>query len=328
MLERMFSTFRATIVAVGALSAASAASAQDIKGLTIGGGSVGADFFVLGAALQNVLSEAFPKSLIENTSTTGSVENLRLLRRKDVDLGLFTSTAVVDAWHGRGAFTTEPAFEEIRAVAGFFHFTYSLITLAASPIKAPVDIKGKRIGIGPDARSLKPLYQPWIEASSGLSYDTDLQHVYASYADIYRMLGEGRVDGVVGFTSGFKVPASILDLSNAKPLRWITMDAAKLDAAGIGHITFPAGALPGQTTAVTAARFGLVTMGARKDMPDQVAYAIAKAVHQNLAKLTQLQPAVGQAAADPTTLASADAAPFPYHPGAQRYWVEAGLWKR
>jgi hypothetical protein len=323
----MMKAIRNASTAVAMLAMAGAASAQDIKGLTIGGGSVGADFFVLGTALQNVLSEVYPKARIENTSTTGSLENLRLLRRKDVDLGIFTNTAVADAWHGRGAFANEAPYQEIRSIAGVFHFTYSIITLASSSLKTPADIKGKRIGIGPDAKTLKPLYAPWIEASSGLNYDTDIQHVYASYADIFRMLGEGRVDGVVGFTSGFKVPASIQELSSSKRLRWISMDAGKLAAVKIEPITFPPGSLPGQTEPVVAAKFGLVALAATKDMSDAVAYSVAKAIHQNLKKLTELQPALGQAVSEPATLA-ADTDPFPYHPGAQKYWTEAGLWKR
>ncbi|MSP87995.1 MAG: TAXI family TRAP transporter solute-binding subunit [Alphaproteobacteria bacterium] len=326
-MTRAIKTLRNTAAAVAMLGMAGAASAQDVKGLTIGGGSVGADFFVLGTALQKVLSDVYPGARIENTSTTGSLENLRLLRRKDIDLGLYTNTAVADAWHGRGAFASEPAFQEIRSIAGVFHFTYSIITLASSSLKDPADIKGKRIGIGPDAKTLKPLYAPWIEASSGLNYDTDIQHVYASYADIFRMLGEGRVDGVVGFTSGFKVPASLQELSSAKPLRWISMDAGKLAAAKLEPITFPPGALPGQTTPVTAAKFGLVAIAATTTMSDATAYSIAKAIHQNLKKLTELQPALGQAVTEPTTLA-ADTTPFPFHPGAQKYWTEAGLWKR
>jgi TRAP transporter TAXI family solute receptor len=313
--------------AVALVAIAGASPAQDIKGLTIGGGSVGADFFVLGTALQKVLSEANPGARVENTSTTGSVENLRLLRRKEIDVGLFTNTAVVDAWHGRGAFANEPAFQEIRTIAGAFNFTYSIITLASSNLRTMADIKGRRIGIGPDARTLKPLYAPWIEAASGLNYDSDIQHVFASYADIFRMLGEGRVDAVVGFTSGFKVPASIHELSSAKALRWVSMDGAKLDAAKIGRITFPPGSLPGQAEPVVAARYGLVALGATKDMSDATAYAVAKAIHQNLRKIAELQPALAQAISDPSIL-TGDADPFPYHPGAQRYWTEAGLWKR
>ncbi|MBL8701250.1 MAG: TAXI family TRAP transporter solute-binding subunit [Alphaproteobacteria bacterium] len=324
-MSHSFRLMAASVAAAVAISGA--AMAQEIKGLTIGGGSVGADFFILGAALQKVLSEAFPSARIENTSTSGSVENFRLLRRKEIDVGIFTNTAVVDAWDGRNAFANEPPFQEIRSIAGTFHFTYSIITLASTNLKATADFKGKRVGIGPDGRTLKPLYQPWFEASSGLSYDTDIQHVFASYADIYRMLGEGRVDGAVGFTSGFKIPASIQELASGKPLRWVSMDPAKLTAAKVEHITFPVGSLPGQTEPVTAARYGLVAIGATKDMSDGTAYAIAKAVHQNLKKLTDLQPALAQALADPTTLAG-DTAPFPFHPGAQRYWTEAGLWKR
>lgn len=325
-MRRMFGTLKGIVVAAGVAASAAGASAQELKGLTIGSGSVGADFFVLGTSLQRVLSEAFPRARIENTATTGSVENFRLLRRKDIDVGLYTTSAVLDAWHGRAGFANEPAFQEIRTIAGVFHFTYSLISLRSSGFKSMTDLKGKRVGIGPDPKTLGPLYSPFINAS-GLNYEKDIQHVYASYADIFRMVGEGRIDAVVGFTSGFKVPASIQELASAKDIRWLSMDADALTKAGLLPITFPMGSLPGQEGPVVACKIGFVAMAATKDMPDDVAYTVAKAVHQNLKKLAELQPALGESVAEPMTLAN-NTDPFPYHPGAMKYWQEAGLWKR
>ena len=72
------------VVAAASPFGAERASAQELKGLTIGSGSVGADFFVLGTTLQQVLSKAHPNAKIENTATTGSVENARLLRKKEI----------------------------------------------------------------------------------------------------------------------------------------------------------------------------------------------------------------------------------------------------
>ena len=325
-MTNMFTVLKRTVIGVAMLAASGAASAQDIKGLTVGSGSVGADFFVLGTSMQRVLSEVFPNARIENTATSGSAENMRLLRRKDIDLGLYATTAMIDAWYGRNAYANEKPFTEIRSIAGVFHFTYCLISLRSSGFTKMSDLKGKRIGIGPDAKTLAPLYSPFFTAH-GLDFEKDIQHVYASYADIFRMVGEGRVDAVVGFTSGAKVPASIQELASSKPIRWISMDADMLKKAGREYITFPMGSLPGQEGPVVSARHGLVTIAAIDQMPDATAYTVAKAIHQNLKRLADLQPALGEAINDPMTL-TGSTDPYPYHPGAIKYWTEVGLWKR
>jgi TRAP-type uncharacterized transport system substrate-binding protein len=92
-------------------------------------------------------------------------------------------------------------------------------------------------------------------------------------------------------------------------------------------MTFPMGSLPGQEGPAVVARHGLTVVAATAESPDTLAYAIAKAIHQNLKRLVNLQPALGEALEDPAVL-SEDTKPFPYHPGAIGYWTEAGLWKR
>lgn len=301
-------------------------AAQKIKGITIGSGSVGADFFVLGTSLQQVLSKKFPDARIENSATSGSVENFRLLRRGDVDVGIYTTTAVTTAWDAKGAFANEKPYKEIRTLAGVFPFTYHLISLADSRIVGMADLKSKRVGIGPDPATLIPLYSPFFEAS-GINMQKDIVPIYASYADIYRMLGEGQIDAVVGFTSGSKVPASIQELASAKDIRWISFEAGALEKAGLKPIMFQAGTLPDQPEKVIGVATGFVALGATEQLPDDVAYAFVKSLHENLKEISTLQPALGQAVRDPSTLTS-NTDPFPYHPGAIRYWKEVGLWPK
>lgn len=314
----------ATLSAALAMSDSAPSAAQEIEGITIGSGSVGADFFVLGATLQQVLSKKFPDARIENTATSGSVENLRLLRRGDIDAGIFTTTAIIDAWDSKGAFANEEPYKEIRTLSGVFPFTYNLITLADSGITSMADVNGKRVGIGPDPATLLPLYSPFFEAG-GLNMQEDIQPVYASYADIYRMLGEGQLDAVVGFTSGSKVPASIQELASARDIRWIPMDAPALEQAGLVPVVFPAGALPDQPEEVTGVAIGFVAIGTTDQLPDETAYAFVKSLHENLEEIATLQPAMRQAIDNPSTLTSSTD-PYPYHPGAIRYWKEVGLW--
>ena len=67
-------------------------------------------------------------------------------------------------------------------------------------------------------------------------------------------------------------------------------------------------------------------LAARDDMPDDVAYEIVKTLHENIEQIVLLLPAVRAAVENPDVFTSSSD-PFPYHPGAIRYWKEVGLWK-
>ena len=225
--------------------AAPPAAAQEIDGLTIGSASVGGDFFVLGTAMQQILAETYPDGKFENSVTAGSVENARLLRRREIDVGVFTITSVAlkDAWNGTGGFSEEEPYTELRNLAGFFHFIYHIITRKDSGIETFEDLKGKRVGIGPDPNINDPTYRIFVDAH-GIDYMADLDRVYASYADIFRLTGEGRIDASITWTSGFKPPASVQELASAHELRWLPMSREALEGADCRWWPFPSDRCP------------------------------------------------------------------------------------
>ena len=323
--------FKATALAfglTGLLAGVAPATAQKLEGVTIGSASVGGDFYLMGTAMQQVLSEEFPDAKIENSVTAGTVENLRLLRSKDIDVGIFTitSSAVVDAWNGVKAFKDEKPYTEVRNLAGFFHFIYHVVTLEGSDVKTYADLKGRRISVGPDPNINDSTYSPFITAQ-GLDYKNDLDKVYMSYSDSYRLLREGRVDAAVTWTSGFKLPPALQEVAAAKPLFWIPQNRQGLIDAGLQVVEFPAGSLPNLKTDIVAPRYGLVSIASTTDMSDETAYLIVKTLHKRFGQFAALQPAIREAGSNPETL-TASSDPVPFHPGAIRYWKEAGLWKR
>jgi hypothetical protein len=298
----------------------------EMKGMIIGSGSVGADFFAFGSALQQVLGAEYPSLTFENTATSGSVENVRLLHRKEVDTAIFQiSAATTGALTGSGRFDGEEPYDDIRAIGTLFDFKYSIIVPADSDIQTIEDLKGKSIAIGPDPATQDVHAAPLFEAH-GLNYKEDLGRYYASYADLYRQVGEGRFDAAMGYTSGFVPLPAIQELAASTDIRWIGWDAEKLRAQDIVPVTVPADTLPGQTEPFVAAQRGLNILAATTDLTDDQAYELAKTLHTRIKALSELVAALRANLVDPTTLAQ-PVAPFEYHPGAEKYWREVGLVK-
>ena len=87
-------------------------------------------------------------------------------------------------------------------------------------------------------------------------------------------------------------------------------------------ITVPAGSYPGQTAAVNSVGSWSYIL-ARHDLPDDVAYRLAKALHGGHAALMKRL----DQAKETTPQSTANAAPsvVQIHPGVQKYLREAGV---
>jgi TRAP transporter TAXI family solute receptor len=297
----------------------------EMKGMTIGSGSVGADYFSFGSAMQQVLAKAYPKYSFENTSTSGSVENLRLLNRGEIDLGLFqVSEATRGAWDATDRFKNEKPYKNIRVIGALFNFNYALIVPKGSSIRSIEDMAGKRVAIGPDPATQDAHNGP-IFAASGVDY-MKLRRVYGSYSDIYRQFEEGRVDAGIGYMAGYIPIAAILELASSTELTWLSLDADKLMKAGIVPITVPPGKLPYQTGPVVAAQRGINVLAGSSELTDDQAYKVAEQLHKQLPAIAELVPVLQSVMPSPSSLAG-PTDPFPYHPGALKYWKDVGFIK-
>jgi hypothetical protein len=314
------------LAALAAAIALSCGAAQaEMKGMTIGSGSVGADYFSFGSALQQVLAKAHPKLTFENTSTSGSVENIRLLNRGEVELALFQiSEATKGAWDGTGRFSKEKPYKTLRVIGSLFNFNYTVIVRKSSAIKSIEELQGKSIVVGPDPATQDVHAGPIFEAF-GVDY-MKMKRVYGSYSDIYRQFNEGRADAGMGYMAGYIPIAAILELAAGTELRWLNLDGDKLKAKGIVPVTVPAGKLPHQEGPLVVAQRGLNVLAGTTALADDQAYEVAHLLHKQIATIAELVPVLRSAIAEPAQLAAASD-PFPYHPGAAKYWREAGLLK-
>jgi TRAP-type uncharacterized transport system substrate-binding protein len=104
------------------------------------------------------------------------------------------------------------------------------------------------------------------------------------------------------------------------------------DAAGIARIqgkhpflktlTVPAGAFPGQNEPIVSVGSWSFVL-ARPALPDEVAYRLARAIHQGEAALARRLPQASETTAA-NTVAAAPSRDL-IHPGALRYLSEIGL---
>ncbi len=302
-------------------------AARALDGFTVGTASAGSTPHILGTAMQQVFSRKFPEGRFEVAVTGGSIENSRLLRSGDANLGIvsITGAAMRNAWHGRNLAEGEKPYREIRTLMGFVHIIGHLIARKGAGIKTFADIKGKRVGLGSSIRT-SALHEPFWR-SQGVNWIDDVEEVPLSSGDRYRFLAEGRIDAALAWTVGTKLAAIIQQYTSANEAVWVKADKAGLEKAGLTAFAFEPGSLPQLDFRNYGPSLTMSALAARNDMPEKEAYAIVKTLHEKINDIVLLLPAVRAAVENPAVFTSSSD-PFPYHPGAIRYWKEAGLWKR
>ena len=131
-------------------------------------------------------------------------------------------------------------------------------------------------------------------------------------------------DIAAGFWSVAAPNASILNLASQRSIRLVELNEAEFEASLAASPVFhrsvvAAGTYPGveQDVPVLAVPNMLVTSG---DMPEELAYAITRALFENHERLSAIHPAVKQMTGQYTL----ESSPIPLHPGAVRYLEERG----
>ncbi|HNQ76510.1 MAG TPA: TAXI family TRAP transporter solute-binding subunit, partial [Pseudothauera hydrothermalis] len=212
--------------------------------------------------------------------------------------------------------------DKLRGLAGIYTNYIQIVAAADSGIASLADLKGKRVSVGAP-RSGTELNARAIFKAAGMSY-ADLGKVeYLPFGESVELIKNRQLDATLQ-SAGLGV-ASIRDLANAVKIVVIPVPpevVAKIGDAAYQPVVIPANTYEGQTTDVPTAgvRNILVT---HAGVPEDVVYRMAKSMFEHLDQLVAAHAAAKAIKPE----GAADNLPLPLHPGAERYYREAGLLK-
>jgi uncharacterized protein len=136
---------------------------------------------------------------------------------------------------------------------------------------------------------------------------------------------DGKID--VFINGGFIPTAQLTDLARGRQLAWISASPEKIKAAAAmwayDPITLPKSAYPFLTQdELTITQWAAVVAG--NHVKDETVYKFMKALFENKETVRAIHPSM---AAFETKTVMRNPTPVPYHPGAAKYYREAGLLK-
>jgi TRAP transporter TAXI family solute receptor len=285
--------------------------------VTLGTASVGGTYFVYGQAWASLVGEKIGLQ-INTQQTQGPNQNLLLVQGKQVELGMVTMGVALQAWNGQGEWTRGQQMRDVRALFPMYDTPFHFVALRRSGITSVAQLAGKRVGVGPRAGT-PGTYFPLMFQALGVQNVTVRN---GQAADMGSQLGDGLID-CFAFAAGLPIP-NFSELSASQDVVFFGYTAdevAKLRAAmpELSPATIPQATYPKMTKDdMTVGLFNFAI--AHRTVPDSLAYAIVKAVHENQDAMIK-----GHAAAKETVPANLSKNTFlPFHPGAARYYREKG----
>jgi TRAP transporter TAXI family solute receptor len=209
------------------------------------------------------------------------------------------------------------------ALWGFSASQYHPIVWGDKGINAWADIKGKRVYLGPPAGAANAQIKALIKAAVGYEEGKDYTAIKAPWGVAPQSFQDGQFD-VLLLPAGTGAQV-IQDMASARPLRILPMPAgAKApEALGLINATIPKGTYKGVLgNEVDIPTWQTVMMVvANKKLSDAHAYLLTKTYMDNREALGKSNALLRELRLD-SPLSGVIA---PLHPGAYRYYKEAGI---
>lgn len=297
--------------------------------VTIGTGGITGVYYPTGGAIAKIVNQKKKEYGIRCTveSTGGSVFNVNAVMAGDLEFGVVQSDRQYQAIHGtKGSEWDGRPQPDLRAVFSIHPETCTLVAAVDAGIKTIADLKGKRVNIGnPGSGHRKNAIDALTAA--GLDWEKDLMAEGIKASESAGLLQDERIDAffyTVGHPNGSFKEAT----AGARKIRFVPIAGPGVDQL-VQKRPYYAKAIvpvldnyPAAVNDTDIESFGVkATFVTSAKVPDNVVYAITKEVFENFEDFKKLHPAYKVL----TKQNMLEGMSAPIHPGAMKYYKEAGL---
>ena len=309
--------------------------AQELKFFTIGTGGTAYTYYPVGGMIANAISKppgsrecgkggscGVPNLIASAVSSRGSVDNVNAIISGLRNSGFAQSDVAYWAYTGTGTMEGKEPAKDLRTIAALFQEHIHLVALKKSNINSVNDLKGKRVSLD------EPGAGTYVDAklileSNGLS-TSDVKAEALKGKAATDALRNGKVDAifvVAGFPTG-----AIVELASAVDVKLVPIDGAGAKALTSKYGFFsqspiPSGTYEGVDEVNTVAVGAQWFTSAKED--NELIYQITKALwNKESRKLMDVGHAKGKTITPDTALSGVG---VPLHPGAEKFYKEAGL---
>ena len=306
------------------LAVAVSTGAQAQQFFRIGTGGTAGTYYPVGGMIANVISQ--PGKIVATAqASNGSVANVSAIAGGSMESGFSQADVASWAYKGNGLYEGKPNVPGLRLIANLYPESVHVVVRKGSNIKTVADLKGKRVALDePGSGTL--VNARAILAAYGLK-DSDLKPEYIKPNQAGDKMKDGALDAFF-FTGGSPAGAIAELASTGSGIELLPIDGAAADALRAASPFFAPDTIAAETykgvPAVKTLAVGAQWVTSEKADANTV-YEVVKALYGDAGQKTL---SAGHAKGKFITKENAvRGAGIPFHPGAERFYKEAGLLK-
>ena len=289
----------------------------------IGTASFSGAYYPTGGALSKIANKYLEKDFSKVVSSKGSSDNINNIMSNQVHIGLAQADRHYEAYYGLEEWKDKGPQTKLRSIFSLYSQTINLIATKSSGIKSLKDLKGRRINLG--GKGSGELGNALdILKTLELNPKTDIKASYHHVSKMLRYFEKGYLDAFF-YTIGY--PSLVLtkaaSYQSARQISIIGVDGFLIknpyyQTVLISNDAYPAMIKDGHRIESIGVMTTLVTSS---DIPESVIYKFTKAIFEHLEELRTQHSVLSKL--DKLDMLKGLTAPL--HPGALRYFKEAGL---
>ncbi len=293
--------------------------------ISIGTGGITGVYYPTGGAIAKMVNRTKKDHHIHAVveSTGGSVFNVKAILAGTLQFGVIQSDTQFMATNGIGEWKDKGPQSTLRSVFALHPEAVTLVAASDAEIKNIHDLRGKRVNLGNLGSGQR---QNAIDALTavGIDYTKDIKAESIRALDAPGMLQEHRIDAFF-YTVGH--PSGAIKEATSGARKVIIADITGIDtlleqAPYYTKTTIPVKLYPGTENVKDIQTFGAkATLVTSTKVSDEIVYTITREVFENLESFKKMHPAFSTLTKE-NMLTGLSA---PIHPGAMKYYKEAGL---
>jgi hypothetical protein len=320
--------FFALVLAMAMTSSFAGAQTPQPAVVTIGGGYTTGLYYQSANAIAKIVNKrrqalGFRCKVVP---TTGSSANVKEVTTGTVQFAYVQSDTQFQAWTAVGEWSKKGPQKDLRSVFALYPEVVTLIAAEGSGIGNIEGVKGKRVNLGVLGSGQ---YEVALQALRAVGIDSDRQIATTTYqsSEAPDLLQQGLIDAyfyVVGHpnmnvreaTTGKIKRVRVCDVAGPG------IDTMLRDKPYYVRTLIPMQFYPNAVNKGDVLTFGVkATLVTSASVPDEVVYKLTKEIFENLDQFRRLLAAQWQL----TKKGMLEGLTAPIHPGAMKYYKEAGL---
>ncbi|MCB8822471.1 TAXI family TRAP transporter solute-binding subunit [Microvirga rosea] len=290
----------------------------------IGTGGTAGTYYPVGGLLANAISSP-PQLILTAQASNGSVANINSIASGALESGFSQADVAYWAYTGTGLFEGKSKLEDLRLLANLYPESIHLVAAKAANIKSVADLKGKRVSL--DEPGSGTLVDARIILNAWGIKEGDVKADFLKPNQAAEKMRDGGMDAFF-FVGGYPTSAITELAATGGGIDIVPLAGPEADALMKQYNFFSTDEIPANTYkdvgAVKTLAVGAHWITSAK-VPENVVYEVVKNLWSDKTRAAlDAGHAKGKFIRKETALTGAG---IPVHPGAAKFYKEAGLLK-